>query len=296
MFMLTLILTALHSVQSDYYSTSASKESYPFIVSISKLKFGVMKSHICVGSIIRSNQVLTGCGCTGEFRQNRLRPHDPKWYKVLTGMIENDGNAEEEHDVTEMLPHKRCRKINALFNQYDIAVIVVQQPFSVEITSSTFTLGSLFTDKQVLAMMRSGSACTAVAWGRTGPENSLFVGERVRVVDVRLMKYARCQETVCDIEEDVCTEESTMVYAGIVCGRSNYSCVIDKGSPVFCENKLFAIASEVLCPYGLPVSPFIYMRIDKIFDWLQPLLNEAHPATQTLYLLTILLFLTAIMF
>ena len=118
-------------------------QSAPYVASLRK-----NGEHICSGTILSRNFILTAARCVGTRKNGEFKPYDPKGLTAYVGNT-NRLNGGTEADVEAVTVHK---KIGA-----DIALLQLSKPLDLSPEIKPIRLG----DSQI----KTGSPVTVLGWG-----------------------------------------------------------------------------------------------------------------------------------
>ncbi|WP_051792193.1 S1 family serine peptidase [Amycolatopsis jejuensis] len=191
--------------------TEVSDDAYPFMASLRNKGSGNgYERHVCGGSLINSDTVLTAAHC--------VPGADVKDLEVVVGrtVLSNDQQG-QVRNVTDAQTHpKYGEKLG-----YDIAVLKLDEPVTGIVPIQQPTRG---TD----GLIRPGETATVIGWGNTDPVQ-INNPDRLRQVDVPILSHQECEISYPG-SEDVTYNRATDFCAGVA-GKD--SCQGDSGGPIF---------------------------------------------------------------
>lgn len=191
--------------------TEAAPNEFPYIVSLHE-SYG----HICGGSLIKKNWVLTAGHCVAGTRIS----------KVLIGL--HDQNKTGTAEVIKPKRIIRHPQYNASTTDYDFALIELERNSSFEPVEYNTTEISI-SDKQGEQIMS-----TTAGWGETNQMGVLSLGNRASAtrlqrVDVPLASTTLCSQGYPNNITD------RMICAGYVEGKKD-ACFGDSGGPLIVKD------------------------------------------------------------
>lgn len=201
--------------------------------------------HICGGSIIAMNRVLTAASCL------RVR-HDPKVYSILAGAT-NRTSATHIRNVAKYVRHPRY---SARSRRNDIAVIVLERPYS-------------FTETVIraVALPQQGvrppyaALATITGWGNRFPNSPPDFTSAIVFTQVPILTNYLCNQYY----RGNVTDE--MICAGIHRGTRSV-CTGDFGGPLVVDGVQHGVASwGRQC--GRTGFPDVYARVAHYTDWIR---------------------------
>jgi trypsin len=242
MALLTVSLTAAADMRPTIVGgTEAAPGEFPFIVSLHE-----SGGHVCGGSLIKKNWVLTAGHCVSGIRINTvyIGLHDQK----------SKGNAEA------ITPKKIIRhpQYNTGTTDYDYALIELSK-------DSTFTPVEYNTDEIVISDDPGKQiTSTTAGWGET---NVRGAADRLQRVDVPLATTALCEKGYPGNITD------RMICAGFTTGKFD-ACFGDSGGPLLVKdantgaNVLVGIVS-----WGegcaRPNKLGVYSKVNAVAEWIK---------------------------
>lgn len=201
----------------------ALQEESAFVVSIRRTEFELLfaiVSHVCGGSIIGVNTVLTAHHCLFDPFGNYL--HEPASYLVVAGSPKLSYG--QYFVANGIYGHPRF-DIDTLAN--DIAVLSVEPSF-------VFNPSSIQPISMTEFDIEDGTDCIVLGWGFL-EYNAGALPENIQIVDVKIYNFESCNSTYNGTipENFICAYEL---------GKD--SCNGDSGGPLVCNNELVGIVSS----------------------------------------------------
>ena len=182
----------------------AEKNEFPYVVSIRRAELELLLGepyHICGGSIISSDTVLTASHCLFDRFQNYLAK--PGSYFVVAGFlgIWTDLNTAMTFEVVEIFKHPNFQ-MDEFRN--DIAVLKIAPDFTFDLPNIQPI--SMETNKN----LTEGTLCSVHGWGTVLFEYPLYP-DILQTVDLNISNFDQCNKTyegVVDSNTQVCGYES----------------------------------------------------------------------------------------
>lgn len=217
---------------------------YPFIVSLTVLGY-----HVCAGSIVNENTIVTAAHCLDQIPFPRLmRVHAGDHHlAVIRGWT---------YPVDTYYKHHLWNASNL---HYDVGLVRLYRPLKynkyiqpIQLVNSTYSI-------------KPGTLATVLGWGHTeeGGEGS----DVLRVAEVPIIKQDECK---LRLKNYAVTE--SMLCAGYKKGGID-ACQMDSGGPLVIGNKLIGIISWG-SGCAKPGKPGVYTRVSKIRPWIERVLRR----------------------
>lgn len=241
----------------------AAPHSWPWQVSL-RVKNGRKRSHICGGSLIRRNWIITAAHCV------RSYPY-PDGYSVVVGMHKKRGPPKEggqEFDVKTLYRHKGFTMQNLM---HDVAVLELK--------------GSVTLNDKVLPVClpteppTPGTQCYVTGWGRLRgrgrtPENIPLQQAKVPIVSHEdcAAKYGRY-----DRKAHLCAGQGRSSGSG--------SCQGDSGGPLVCEqgNRWYLHGIVSFGKRYCPTEYYsVFARVTTYLKWITDRIEGKGPPPDTL--------------
>ena len=230
----------------------AEINEFPYIVSIRRTELELFLGfpyHVCGGSILNSNTVLTASHCLYDPFGNQLTM--PGSYTVVAGLlhmysIDNDSKI---YFVSAIHPHPN---FDTETLQNDIAIMKVQPDFLFNLPNIQPIIISSDQD------LAESTQCSVHGWGVLFYDYP-FLPDVLQTVDLRVSNFGNCNE----VYEGLLTKKQLCAYE-----LEKDSCSGDSGGPLVCNNLLVGIVSFGL-ECALPDIPGVYTKVAAFNDFIQ---------------------------
>lgn len=182
----------------------AAENEFPYVVSIRRAELELLLGepyHICGGSILNSNTVISASHCLFDRFQNYL--NQPGSYFVVAGFVRmwSDLDTAMKFEVVKIFKHPNY--VMDIFRN-DIAVLKVAPDF-------TFDLPNIQPIQiETNRNLTEGTLCSVHGWGTLLFEYPLYP-DILQTVDLKISNFDQCNETyegVVDSNTQVCGYES----------------------------------------------------------------------------------------
>nr|AUI10838.1 putative PQM protease precursor [Amaurobius ferox] len=235
---------------------TAGHGDYPWMVSMQEKNKKGTFDHVCGGSIINENWIVTAAHCFDQ-------PLDVKNYKAYVGLhsiLKTNEPTVQKHEIAQVFIHEDYK---ADGNANDIAL--VKTVLAININGSNGYVNGICLPKGVTNP--SGNA-TVIGWGRLysgGP-----MPDKLQQVTVPIVAWADCKA----IYENVNSEYDYLVTPATLCagGKGKDSCENDSGGPLFQTDKngvstlIGTVANGAECAYKH--YPGMYMKVSAFTGWM----------------------------
>lgn len=216
-------------------------ERFPYQISLRRSDIG----HICGGSVITTNRVLTASHC--------LNPaHTPEMYTILAGSTRRLGDANEQ--VRQVSNYVRHPKYNQQTRQNDIAVVLLRQPLNFGANVRAIPLPAQYT------LVPYGANSTVTGWGYTIENLPSSISDVLMFTTKPIVRNGICNLAYGGrITID-------MLCAGVPEGGRD-ACQGDSGGPLTVNGVQHGVVSWGRgC--GRPGFPGVYARVSFFINWI----------------------------
>ncbi|XP_030067737.1 trypsin-like [Microcaecilia unicolor] len=238
-----LLLLAAAGTQEDNRIVGGYEpdpHSQPWIVSL--LYFD---EHICGGTLINENWVLTAAHCKMSHLYIHLGEHN----------IRHSEGTEQFTFATEMYSH-RCFNSSNYNNDIMLLKLKSSAVYNDYIKSISLPI--------ILPPVKK--ECLVCGWGTITSPTETFP-ETLQCVSVEITSHDYCQAAYPDKN---ITEN--MICAGVPEGEKD-SCQGDSGGPLVCDGVIQGIVSWGYIPCAFPGKPGVYTKVYNYLDWINKKIN-----------------------
>ncbi|XP_063222077.1 trypsin-3-like [Bacillus rossius redtenbacheri] len=223
-------------------------EEFPYMVSVRENYEGLFESHICGGSIISENFVVTAGHCCAD--------EDTASLVVRVGSTK--AKIGEKHELSEIILHPEYKQVDRVpYN--DICLLKVSKPF---VYSDSIKAVAL---PQANSEVPEGTLAVTSGWGSTFYEGDVV--QVLREVAVPIVSQAACvSEYGKNIHGDYMVND-TMICAGYLQGGKD-ACQGDSGGPLTVGGSLVGLVSwSVGC--AEPKYATVFTNVARFRDWVK---------------------------
>uniref|UniRef100_A0A3P9HYM8 Peptidase S1 domain-containing protein n=1 Tax=Oryzias latipes TaxID=8090 RepID=A0A3P9HYM8_ORYLA len=227
---------------------NAQAGSWPWQVSI---HFNTLGSHICGGTLISDQWVLTAAHCI-------VTRTLSSWTLYFGRETQAGPNSNEvSRSITKILVHPNYN--NTLFNN-DIALMKLSSSVSFNNYIRPVCLASSS------SRFYSSTSCWITGWGKLNKNDSLPSVQPLQEVQIPVVGYKQCS---CNYKGVSGTEITTNM---ICAGQENKgACQGDSGGPLQCKQGSSWIQAGITS-FGIPCAlkgyPEVYARVTEFQDWI----------------------------
>ncbi|XP_063222080.1 trypsin-1-like [Bacillus rossius redtenbacheri] len=231
--------------------TSATIQQYPWMVSLRETSdsiFGSEESHICGGSIVSNNYVLTAGHC--------CENEDASSLVVRVG--NTDGDNGERHEISQIILHPQfVTKYNVPYN--DVCLLKVSKPFTFSSSVKAVTLPAANSQTSV------GTMATTTGWGST-----YYGGDVTRSLMQVSLPVVSLSECISDYGKNKGGSDyvdDSMICAGYTQGGKD-ACQGDSGGPMTVSGTQVGVVS-----WGAGCAeanyPGVYADVSHFVSWIK---------------------------
>uniref|UniRef100_A0A1A9X1C9 Peptidase S1 domain-containing protein n=1 Tax=Glossina brevipalpis TaxID=37001 RepID=A0A1A9X1C9_9MUSC len=244
---------------------------YQVSIRLKKRDIPFGKGHICGGSLIGLNKILTAAHCLYNNETKRYRK--PKEFIVVLGTLNRFKrlNGTIVSDVTS-IAYTKTFDMNTMRD--DIGLIFLKTSLPANITHLTVAPIKM-SNSSLIEFNRTN--CQISGWGKTEKYDTSVV---LRIANVSIISRSICSTVYGN------SLRKGMICAGRLEGGTD-SCQGDSGGPLVCNNTLVGVVSwGVGC--GQPLIPGVYSDVQYYYKWIMNH-NSASSGNNTFSLICILL-------
>ncbi|ELT99465.1 hypothetical protein CAPTEDRAFT_153991 [Capitella teleta] len=204
-------------------------------------------SHICGGSIISANKIVSAAHCT---------QGSASGYRIRTGSTSRSRGG-QVHQVIRVVNHPfYCGSCAGFPN--DISVLTLRDGvvYGTNVQAIGLASGKDF----------AGETCTITGWGRTGSSN--FLPTNLQGVDIGIISNQECISALSSLGGAKINDGHICIYDS---EKRTGSCNGDSGGPLKCGSSLAGVTSWGVSSYSscLQSYPSVYTRVSHFKSWLE---------------------------
>ncbi|XP_074519867.1 LOW QUALITY PROTEIN: chymotrypsin-like protease CTRL-1 [Halichoeres trimaculatus] len=229
---------------------NATAGSWPWQVSV-HFRLGVFQEHICGGTLISDQWVLTASHCI-------LTIEPSVWLLYFGRETQSGPNVHEvNRTVSQVIMHPDYN--NTLFNN-DVALMKLSSPVNYTDYIRPICLASSG------SQFHNSTSCWATGWGRLGKDEPNEAFNFLQEVEIPVIGNKQC--TCNYIVEPAANITTQMICAG---QENKGACQGDSGGPLQCKQGSRWIQAGVTS-YGVPCAlagfPEVYARVSEFQTWI----------------------------